>query len=121
MYKKNDLAEKEGNPDDDETNKPDDNDEINKSDDDDNSSPTTAPVKNTDEIKNPDDTIISETKETEVEEDPESATIIIENEDTDKTPNTGTRKSTRKRVQRMVIETDDIGDCDNINDPDYRS
>ena len=26
-----------------------------------------------------------------------------------------------KRVQRMVIETDDIGDCDNENDPDYRS
>ena len=56
-----------------------------------------------------------------MEEDPESATIVVENEDTDKTPNTGIRKSTRKRVQRMVIETDDIGDCDNKNDPDYRS
>ena len=26
-----------------------------------------------------------------------------------------------RRVQRMVIEADDIGDCDNENDPDYRN
>ena len=111
--KKNGLDEKENTPDDD--------DEINKSDDDDNTSPTTAPVNSNDETKNPDDIIASETKETEVEEDPEPATIVVENEDTDKTPDTGIRKSTRKRIQRMVIETDDIGDCDNENDPDYRN
>ena len=26
-----------------------------------------------------------------------------------------------KRIQRMTIESDEIGDCDNENDPDYKS
>ena len=30
------------------------------------------------------------------------------------------RRSSRKRVQRMAIESDEIGDCDNENDPDYK-
>ena len=31
------------------------------------------------------------------------------------------RKSSRKRKQRLTIETDEIGDCDDENDPDYKS
>ena len=31
------------------------------------------------------------------------------------------RRSSRKRIQRMAIESDEIGDCDNENDPDYKS
>ena len=38
----------------------------------------------------------------------------------EKESGTEVRKSTRKRVQRMIIEADDIGDCDTTNDPDYR-
>ena len=29
------------------------------------------------------------------------------------------RRSERKKIQRMTIEADDIGDCDTDNDPDY--
>ena len=63
----------------------------------------------------------SETEEPETEKDPEPATIVNENDDTKEEPNTKARRSVRKRVQRMVIETDDIGDCDNENDPDYKN
>ena len=31
------------------------------------------------------------------------------------------RRSSSKRIQRMAIESDEIGDCDNENDPDYKS
>ena len=31
------------------------------------------------------------------------------------------RKSSRKRKQRMMIKNDEIGDCDDENDPDYTS
>ena len=60
-------------------------------------------------------------KEAEMEEDPEPAATIVENNSIEKESGTGVRKSTRKRVQRMVIEADDIGDCDTENDPDYRN
>ena len=30
------------------------------------------------------------------------------------------RKSTRIKKERMVIKEDEIGDCDNKDDPDYR-
>ena len=60
-------------------------------------------------------------KEAEMEEDPEPATTIVEDNSIEKEPGTGVRKSARKRAQRMVIEADDIGDCDNENDPDYRN
>ena len=31
----------------------------------------------------------------------------------------GVRRSARKKIQRITIEADDIGDCDTDNDPDY--
>ena len=34
-------------------------------------------------------------------------------------PGNGVRRSARKKVQRITIEADDIGDCDTENDPDY--
>ena len=114
ITKKNELHEKEKTSDDDEINK-------NNITDDDNTSTTTAPVNSNDATEDSDDMIANATKEAEIEEDPEPATIVIEDDDTEKEPDTGARKSARKRVQRMVIEADDIGDCDNENDPDYRN
>ena len=32
---------------------------------------------------------------------------------------TNVRKSSRSRKQRMIINDDEIGDCDDENDPDY--
>ena len=32
----------------------------------------------------------------------------------------GVRRSERKKIQRVTIEADDIGDCDTDNDPDYK-
>ena len=34
-------------------------------------------------------------------------------------PGNGVRRSARKKVQRITIEADDIGDCDTEKDPDY--
>ena len=34
---------------------------------------------------------------------------------------TKARRSSRKRKQRLTIKTDEIGDCDDENDPDYKS
>ena len=34
---------------------------------------------------------------------------------------TKARRSSRKRIQRVAIESEEIGDCDDENDPDYRS
>ena len=56
-----------------------------------------------------------------MEEDPEPEIAIAGDDDIEKESGTEVRKSTRKRVQRMVIEADDIGDCDTKNDPDYRN
>ena len=42
---------------------------------------------------------------------------VNENTDTMKKP----RRSSRKRIQRVTIESDDIGDCDTENDPDYEN
>ena len=41
--------------------------------------------------------------------------------DKDKTTGeeTNVRKSSRIRKQRMIINDDEIGDCDDENDPDY--
>ena len=46
-----------------------------------------------------------------------------ENTDANETANgeTKARRSSRKRKQRLTIETDEIGDCDDENDPDYKS
>ena len=67
------------------------------------------------------DMTTSDTEETGTKENPEPVTVANENDDNKEETNTKARRSSRKRVQRMVIETDDIGDCDNENDPDYRS
>ena len=67
-------------------------------------------------------------KDSEPDEDPEPATVVHEDDDTNKRTNdenTDTknkaRRSSRKRIQRMTIESDDIGDCDTENYPDYKS
>ena len=60
-------------------------------------------------------------KEAEMEGDPEPEIAIAGDDNIEKESGTEVRKSTRKRVQRMVIEADDIGDCDTKNDPDYRN
>ena len=56
----------------------------------------------------------------EADEDPEPRTVIDENDEGENRSGTEVRKSTRKRVQRMTIEADDIGDCDTKDDPDYK-
>ena len=75
--------------------------------------------------KNDDSTNASENnddiKEAEMEEDPEPEIVIAGDDDIEKESGTEVRKSARKRVQRMIIEADDIGDCDTKNDPDYRN
>ena len=67
-------------------------------------------------------------KDSEPSEDPEPATVVNKNDDTngrindEKTDSKNkARRSSRKRIQRMTIESDDIGDCDTENDPDYKS
>ena len=114
ITKKNELHEKGKTSNDDGINE-------NNITDDGNTSTTTAPVNSNDSTEANDDMTASATEEAETEKDPEPATIVIEDDDTEKEPGTGARKSARKRVQRMVIEADDIGDCDNENDPDYRN
>ena len=37
----------------------------------------------------------------------------------EKGPGNEVRRSERKKIQRITIEADDIGDCDTDNDPDY--
>ena len=46
-----------------------------------------------------------------------------ENADANETANgeAKARRSSRKRKQRLTIENDEIGDCDDENDPDYKS
>ena len=115
--KKNDLHEKEKTANDDEV--------VSKNSitDDDKILETTAPVNSDNENDDSNDANENndDLKEAEMEEDPEPATTIVENNSIEKESGTGVRKSARKRVQRMVIEADDIGDCDNENDPDYRN
>ena len=116
ITKRNDLHEKEKTADDDEISK-------NSISDDDKISATTAPVNSDNENDDSNDAIenSNDIKKVETEEDLESSTIIVEDNGIEKESGTGARKSARKRVQRMVIEADDIGDCDNENDPDYRN
>ena len=114
ITKKNELHQKEKASNDDGINE-------NNTADDDTTTTTTASVNSNDLTEANDDMTTSETEEPETEKDPEPATIVNENDDTKEEPNTKARRSVRKRVQRMVIETDDIGDCDNENDPDYRN
>ena len=78
--------------------------------------PETSNTDNDDSIN----TIEKDDDNKEAEEDPEPRTVIDENDDGENRSGTEVRKSTRKRVQRMIIEADDIGDCDTKNDPDYR-
>ena len=81
---------------------------------------TTIPVNDGETTEANENMTTSEAKISEMREDPEPATAVNENDDIDKKVNNKARRSSRKRVQRMIIETDDIGDCDNENDPDYR-
>ena len=55
------------------------------------------------------------------DDDDDDEKTITRDDNSEKESGTEVRKSTRKRVQRMIIEADDIGDCDTKNDPDYRS
>ena len=100
----------------------DDDDRINKSNTSDDTVTTTiTPVNDSKLTEANDNMTTSDTEEPETKEDPEPVTVVNENDDTKEETNAKARRSSRKRVQRMVIETDDIGDCDNENDPDYRS
>ena len=65
-------------------------------------------------------TIEKDDNNKEADEDHEPRTITDENDEDKDRPGIEVRKSTRKRVQRMTIEADDIGDCDTNDDPDYR-
>ena len=56
-----------------------------------------------------------------MEGDPEPAIAVVGYDYIEKESSTEVRKSTRKRVQCMLIEADDLGDCDTKNDPDYRN
>ena len=58
------------------------------------------------------------------DEDHETHEIVEIDNDTGETNNmadekTNVRKSSRARKQRMIINDDEIGDCDDENDPDY--
>ena len=86
-------------------------------------------------IPNDDEIIeVSENMATNNGEDPEPAAVVHvddgtnninddENTDANERANKENkmRRSSRKRIQRMTIESDEIGDCDNENDPDYKS
>ena len=86
-------------------------------------------------IPNDDEIVeVSENMATNNGEDPEPATVVHvddgtnninddENTDANERANKENkmRRSSRKRIQRMTIESDEIGDCDNENDPDYKS
>ena len=71
---------------------------------------------------------VSENLATTNGEDPEQATVVRTDDDTNRGSNdentdakNKVRRSSRRRIQRMKIESDDIGDCDTKNDPDYKS
>ena len=114
ITKKNELHQKEKASNDDGINE-------NNTADDDTMTTTTAPVNGNELTDANDNMTTSQKEEPETKEDPEHVTVVNENDDTKEKLNTKARRSVRKRVQQMVIETDDIGDCDNENDPDYRS
>ena len=126
ITKKDDLHEKERTTDDDKISK-------NNIADDDKILATTDPVNSDNENDDSNDANENndDIKEAEMEEDPEPERVtardddiekgIARDDDIEKESGTEVRKSTRKRVQRMIIEADDIGDCDTKNDPDYRS
>ena len=78
--------------------------------------PETSDAHNDDIIN----TIEKDDNNKEADEDHEPRTITDENDEDKDRPGIEVRKSTRKRVQRMTIEADDIGDCDTNDDPDYR-
>ena len=78
--------------------------------------PDTSNIDSDDSIN----TVEKDDDDKEAEEDPEPGIVIDKDDDIEKESGTEVRKSTRKRVQRMIIEADDIGDCDTTNDPDYR-
>ena len=84
----------------------------------------------------PDDDEITEVSENTVTSDGENPGSTVddtndgtnevnddENADANETANAETkaRRSSRKRKQRLTIKTDEIGDCDDENDPDYKS
>ena len=86
-------------------------------------------------VPNNDETVeVSENMATNNGEDPEPTTIdhtddgtnnVNDDESTDANEiaieENKVRRSSRKRIQRVAIESDEIGDCDNENDPDYKS
>ena len=81
---------------------------------------TITPVDDSEMTEANENMTASDAKDSETSEDPEPATVVNKNDDTNGRINDKARRSSRKRVQRMKIETDDIGDCDTENDPDYR-
>ena len=105
----NDVDEEEMK--DDNTKKDDDDDNGDSNDDD---APETEDNSTKDDNKNAEeDARIVDDKENDVQEENTK-------ENTGKNePGNGVRRSARKKVQRITIEADDIGDCDTENDPDY--
>ena len=89
---------------------------------------TVVPVDDTEMIEANGDMDTNDDEDPEPGEDTESATVIHEDDDTNKRTNNGNtdtknkpRRSSRKRFQRVTIESDDIGDYDTENDPDYKN
>ena len=85
--------------------------------------PTTAVPVDDDEVVE-----VSEKMATNNGEDPEPATVVHDddgtinrNNDENTDAKNKMRRFSRKRIQKMTIESDDIGDCDTENDPDYKS
>ena len=59
--------------------------------------------------------IVTNNEKTEDEND-----IVIENNEAKDEPRIEVRRSHRKRNQWINIQPDEIGDCDNENDQDYK-
>ena len=66
-------------------------------------------------------TIEEDDNSTEANKDHEPETTANRDDEDKNRPGIEVRRSARKRVQRMTIEADDIGDCDTTDDPDYRN
>ena len=126
IMKKDELQQKEKTPNDDGNGGISENKTTN--DDGDAETTTIIPVDDNEMIEANENMDTINVKDSEPDEDPEPATVVHKNDDTNdriNDENTDTmkkaRRSSRKRIQRMTIESDDIGDCDTENDPDYKS
>ena len=124
--KKDELQQKKKTPNDDENGEVSENKATNNGGDPETT--TVVPVDDNEMIEASENMDTNNDKDSEPDEDPEPATVVHKNDDTNgriNDENTDTmnkaRRSSRKRIQRMTIESDDIGDCDTENDPDYKS